>query len=83
MLNRLNSWHQPVIQIYRSSVTGKGTLFLYRSDLVRVGRDKVRLCFTGCNLDVYMVLSGKEEALSDRELAEALLFLAGKLKDIR
>jgi hypothetical protein len=31
---------------------------------------------------VHMVLSGKEQALTDRELAEAFFLLAGQLEDV-
>ena len=51
-------------------------------DLLWVGCDQALFGRTGDNLDMNMVLTGKEEALADREISEALSFLFGQLKDV-
>lgn len=55
---------------------------LHGLDLDRVGSDEASFGRAGDDLNVYVVLPGKEKSLPDGELAEPLLFLAGQLKDL-
>src|SRR6266702_331102 len=50
--------------------------------LRRIGSNESAFGRAGDNLNVYVVLASKKQALSDRELAEALFFFAGQLKNI-
>ena len=51
--------------------------------MVGVGGDEGLFSFTGDNLDVDVVTTGEEEALTDREVSEAFLFFVGEFEDVR
>ena len=51
--------------------------------MVGVGGDEGLFSFTGDDLDVDVVTTGEEEALTDREVSEAFLFFVGEFEDVR
>lgn len=53
------------------------------ADLGRGGGDERFFSFAGDDLEMDMVLAGKEETLADWKIRETLLFFFGELKDIR
>ena len=57
--------------------------FLFFHAVGRVCGDETFFGFGGDDLDVDVVLAGKEEALTDWEVGETFLFFLGKFKDVR
>ena len=60
----------------------KVALSLNLLNLLGVGGDQAGFGRAGDDLDMDVVLAGKEQSLADRELAEALFLLAGQLEDV-